>query len=336
MPTSGRVDERIAITLDASRTQMAEEARGLSEQRVRTLVLALRLGRWGSWWCQFSDSAEAVRQLTDIGRQLVPHLLRGSDPAALVRRLIEVVGDMAAVLVTSERAGWEREAHQLRQRIDAKDDMLRLAVHELRGPVSKLRGYLSLLSDGDATDQSAQIVAQAQIAADQLVPLIDGLAAVVRLEDGVDILRRRPCRLAELVDKVLIAVRPEGESRNVALEQRVDGELVATVDSDQLHIAIANLVSNAIRYAPVGSCVRVETELRGAALAIAVSDQGPGMEPHEAAVIFEAHRRGASAQGPGMGLGLYIVRRIVEAHGGTVQVASTPGQGATFTILLPP
>ncbi|MGH7867415.1 MAG: sensor histidine kinase [Candidatus Dormibacteraceae bacterium] len=110
-------------------------------------------------------------------------------------------------------------------------------------------------------------------------------------------------------------------------------DILATVDRHLLRLALINLVGNAIKYSPDQSKVRI-TVKANPDLTIAVSDEGPGIEASEAERVFERWQRGATATASGLGLGLYLVRKIVDLHGGQVTLDSTPGDGSTFTILL--
>jgi two-component system, sensor histidine kinase LadS len=113
-------------------------------------------------------------------------------------------------------------------------------------------------------------------------------------------------------------------------------DLEIMADRERLRIALVNLLGNAIKYAPPASTVTIDVERKSSQVVIAVHDQGPGVPVAEAKRLFDKHQRGpCGSQAPGLGLGLYIVRRIVELHEGTVAVRNGSGEGAVFSIRLP-
>ncbi|HEU5087085.1 MAG TPA: ATP-binding protein, partial [Roseiflexaceae bacterium] len=153
--------------------------------------------------------------------------------------------------------------------------------------------------------------------------------------------RRMPLDPAHLVERALLEYQPHIEHANVELVYSADADLPLIQGDDAvLRRALHNLISNAIKYGSAGGriVVAVTRDPRGSAVQISVSDQGPGIGPADMPHIFEPFYRGAQAlasQLHGSGLGLSLVKAAVEAHRGSVSVHSVPGQGSTFTMVLP-
>jgi signal transduction histidine kinase len=224
----------------------------------------------------------------------------------------------------------------VRELLDRQSAFIRLAVHELRRPLAMAQGHLSMISDGtfgsipEEADPSLQATASA---VQEMGALVDGLAAVARLDDGAASLHRRPCSLGRLAADCMASVEMEARYRHVALELH-GPDVDADVDPAHLRIAVVNLLSNAIQHNPAGSSVALSVATATEAVTITVADRGPGIAAGDADHIFEPWYQGQQAS-DGLGLGLWIVHRIVEWHGGRVTLESAPGRGSTFGIVLP-
>jgi signal transduction histidine kinase len=225
----------------------------------------------------------------------------------------------------------------VRELLERQSVLLRLTLHELRRPLGVAGGYLSMIQEGSLGPPPESPHAQQGLAAvagalQEMGALIDGLAAVAMQEDQAS-LRRRPSRLRTVAASAVEAVEQEARSRQVVVVQ-MGPDVEAEVDGERLRVALVNLIANAIRHSPTGATVEVGVQHDANAVTIVVSDDGPGILPADAAHIFDPWYRGAGASS-GLGLGLWIVRRIVEWHGGQVTLESAPGHGATFCVVLP-
>jgi signal transduction histidine kinase len=223
----------------------------------------------------------------------------------------------------------------------AKSDFMRLASHELRGPVAVLRGYLSMLDEGALGElpEPARRVMPVLLGKVQAMNwLVDEMLETARLEDSRLQLHVAPIELGALARGVVANVRhtlPAGHTlRLETAESRVD----VVADPQRVTTMMTNLLDNAIKYSPEGGEVVCSVRGdRGKAL-VAVSDQGIGIEPRDQARLFTRFGRvasGGSREIGGTGLGLYLSRELARLHGGDITVRSEPGRGSTFTIELP-
>jgi signal transduction histidine kinase len=252
----------------------------------------------------------------------------------LVPRLFQAAAVLTSVVTTGQQGANE----ELRAVVDVKSNQLRQATHELRRPVSVVNGHLSLILDGSfgiVPNELLPSLHTMQGAISQMQELLDLLAEAARLEDRAQALRKERTALGHLVRDAIRAVEAEATARQVVIEQDLpEPDLIAHVDPHHLRIALMNLIANAVKFTKEGSRVMVKVRVDEDGFAIAVTDQGPGIAPEERERIFERwHRAGSSS--PGLGLGLAIVRDIMEMHGGRLHLESPPGAGATFTIVVP-
>jgi two-component system OmpR family sensor kinase len=234
------------------------------------------------------------------------------------------------MLAQIELAFDEKTASEARLRQFVAD-----ASHELRTPLTSIRGYAELLRKGGFNDEEGRQRALARIEheAARMGGLVDDLLLLARLDQG------RPLEMTP-VDLARVARDAVDDARAVApghpVELRAPGPVLVAGDRDRLGQVAHNLVRNALIHTPPGTPVRVEVARRGDRAVLAVVDQGPGMDPAQAARVYDRFYRGdASRTGQGTGLGLSIVRAIAQALGGTARAESSPGRGASFVVELP-
>ncbi len=239
----------------------------------------------------------------------------------------------------AELADMARRFNQLAANLErqqvAQLTFLAGVAHDLRNPLAALRSSADLLSIGppDPTRQRVAAVLGRQV--DRIDRMLGDLLDGVRIEAGELELRPERCSVPTLAEEVVELYRSTTPSHEIDLV--VDAEdAVVTADPTRLGQVLTNLISNGIKYSPDGGRIEVAIGVEGQKVAISVADRGIGIEPGDLQRIFEPFQRVGHArdQIPGTGLGLSVVRRIVQAHGGEIRVMSEPGLGSTFEIRL--
>ena len=249
-------------------------------------------------------------------------------------------GRLVSELATQKQA-IEQQNGELRQLNDLKNSFLGMAAHDLRNPLSNIQMALSLLSDreGNWTEAMRQSLVEDSLAqTDYMLQLLHDLLDVSQIEAGKltinPVLTRVGSFLGETVQRHHQLAQPK--ATQVVLELEVEGTICA--DLIRLRQVMDNLISNAVKFSPPGSTVTVRARPDEGGWRFEVQDQGPGLTDVDKQSLFQHFAR-LSARPTGdeksTGLGLAITRRIVEAHGGTIGVDSTPGQGAIFWVTLP-
>jgi PAS domain S-box-containing protein len=236
----------------------------------------------------------------------------------------------------------ERESRQAAEAASrAKDAFLATVSHELRTPLSPILTWTRMLRQGGlGPDQAARAIEVIERCARSQAQLVEDLLDVSRIVAGKMRLEVRPVMVAPLIEKAVDIVRPAADAKNVRLQVVLDTEVGAILgDAERLQQVVWNLLSNAVKFTPRDGRVHVVLERVNSHIEIAVSDTGQGIAPAFLPYVFERFQQaevGASRTHGGLGLGLAIVRHIVEAHGGTVHAESPgAGRGAVFTVKLP-
>jgi PAS domain S-box-containing protein len=213
--------------------------------------------------------------------------------------------------------------------------------HELRTPLATIVGCAELLEDGVGGPLDAvgvRQVSEIQGAARRLEVLLDDLIDFTRLEAGTFQLDRQPLALQHLVAEVVAGFAHQAAQGGVEVRPPAGQEdLLVEADHRRMRQVLGHLVHNALKFAPRGSEVRLAVWGEGDEVCCEVTDAGEGITPARQARMFERFTQleGGVRQGKGLGLGLYVCRTLVEAHGGRIGVHSRPGEGATFWLRLP-
>ena len=209
--------------------------------------------------------------------------------------------------------------------------------HDLRTPLTRLRGTAEIaLASVPDIDRYREALADCVEESDRVLAMLNTLMDISEAESGAMPLQREQVRLAEVVGRATDLYRDVADAKGVALETNLDETLYVIGDRVRLEQVAANLIDNAIKYTPSGGRVVVETTVTGAVASFRVQDTGTGIPAEELPRIWGRLFRGDSSRTErGLGLGLSLVRAIVEAHGGTVDVESQSGKGSVFTVALP-
>jgi len=219
-----------------------------------------------------------------------------------------------------------------------RDEFASVIAHDLRSPVSALRLQSQLLLEQAAADElrvPRRAIERIHHATDDLVQMIEDLLDASRLEAQRLVLHPEPCALDELVQEIIERERPALGTH--AVELQLQPAPRALVDRHRFAQILTNLVENAAKYSDEGRPIRVVVAPGGAGVAVRVEDEGWGIAADELPRLFDRfyQAKRARAKKSGLGLGLYIVKGLVESHGGRISVASTPGRGSRFAVWLP-
>ncbi len=249
-----------------------------------------------------------------------------------------VLMSLALYVLTRAQAHARQSAERA---VGLRDEFLSVAGHELRTPLTSLSLKLSGLSHaaasmgGPLAQRAVRDVEVAQRQVRNLADLISQLLDVTRISRQGLLLRREEVDLAAVVREGVEALAPQAERAGCAVEVHAEGPVVGRWDRLRLEQVVTNLMTNALKYG-AGRPVRVAVSREGSVARLEVEDQGIGIEPEALQRIFDRFERAVSERHyGGLGLGLYITREVVEAHGGTISARSAPGRGATFTVELP-
>lgn len=249
--------------------------------------------------------------------------------------ILDQHGNVTAVV------GAFRDITTLKEAARIKDEFVSVVSHELRSPLTPIRGYVQLVARELAREGNHDLQVQRLNSIDghvvRLARLVDDLLDVSRLRAGSLEIRPVETDLVELCRDV-VQVRSVGEMENRIVFDARRTSITGTWDPDRIQQVVDNLVGNALKYSPPTGTVTVTVDANGDRGVISVADQGPGISESDRQNIFGAFFRtseATSSQAPGLGLGLYICRELVRAHDGSIEVTEAPGGGAEFRVTLP-
>jgi signal transduction histidine kinase len=233
----------------------------------------------------------------------------------------------------------EHANEQLRRVLEQHNEFLNIAAHDLKNPITSIIGFADILIEEETSGpQTAEFLELMRDSALRMATTISQLQDTEMLDSGTLILRPVRENLAAMIRDVLSRNEVQAAAKQIRVEFDFPTELYCDVDPDYMPRVIDNLVSNAIKYSPRGSSVQVRLGTRSGSVRLEVADQGPGLTEDDMQRVFGKLQR-LSARPTGgessTGLGLYIVHTLVNLHGGTIHVESSPGHGAAFIVHLP-
>ncbi|HEY0344879.1 MAG TPA: ATP-binding protein [Solirubrobacteraceae bacterium] len=347
--------EALGTAFNTMGQDLAEASARVETQRQRLATTMESLGDG----LVIVDSGERITTMNPRTRELAAGLQPGGaayGPHSPLPRLQDALaGEVTvqhagnALAITAARlAGpeggvvWTLRDITERARLEqAKSDFVATASHELRSPLTSIKGFIELLESTNSenlTERQQEFIRIVLQSTDRLVDLVNDLLDIARIESGQFEIHARSVDLRPIVEEVAVLMQP----RLLEKRQRLDLEIAeprppAFADPTRVRQIITNLVTNAHLYTSEEGTITVRLEGDRQATRITVSDSGRGMSPEDLRRIFDRFYRGASDErkSPGTGLGLAIVKSLVDMHGGSVDVASEPGSGTTFAVSLP-
>jgi two-component system OmpR family sensor kinase len=245
-------------------------------------------------------------------------------------------------LVTALNAMLSRIEGSFAARVESEDRLRRFvadASHELRTPITAIRGFSELYRQGAVQGEqpTKDLVARIEGESVRMSTLVEDLLLLARLDEERQ-MEMKPINLVDIVDAAVSSARVSNPHHKIEFE-KPSHEIFILGDAPRVHQVIANLLANAGVHTPMGSQVALTISQEALGVAIAVSDNGPGLSPEAQSKIFQRFYRAdpsrARVDGEGSGLGLSIVDAVMRAHGGSVSVQSEPGNGAKFTLFFP-
>lgn len=246
--------------------------------------------------------------------------------------ILNSLASMSATAISNARL-----IKAIRDADDFRKALLELAAHDLRNPLTLALGYVSLLKDSlpASMEGPVSLASNAHTALNRINVLIEDLLGYQRLSTADLVMR--PCNVSQLLREVAVEFEPLVREKGHSLNLRIDPvPFIIQADEPLLRQAAGNLISNAIKYTPDNGTITLEVDCDRNLCVISVTDTGPGIPQEQHQELFKPFVRLPSAgTTPGSGLGLSLVQGIVQRHSGRVEVSSTPGNGATFSLILP-
>jgi signal transduction histidine kinase len=343
-PVGDVVTDRVGAIVEINAAACAMLGEGAEAMRGQFLVDRVAAAE-RSVWSQWIENACAVQHAQPLEAHM--HTTTG-DAWFLCRAFVAVergaddaVVALRFILLDASVELRARDAERLAQEARHKDNFLATLAHELRNPLAPIRAAVTLWREhgGELTDDrrrwSVDVVAR-QV--EHLSHLVDEILDVSRVTHGKIRLRRSVLDLRDVVDQAHEAVKASAQRHELRVEHE-DAPLFVDGDTTRLRQILVNIVENALRYTPAGAGIVVRTRREANDCIVEVCDEGVGIAPGDLEAVFDLFHQNESATGlgaAGLGLGLALVRKLVDLHGGTVSARSEGlGHGATFLVRLP-
>lgn len=264
------------------------------------------------------ESAQVREQLNEVN-------------SSLEQRIKTAIGDL------------ERSNQQLQQLDQAKDDFIAMASHQLRTPLTSIKGYLSLVLEGDVgeiTPEQRQALDEAFQATRSMTHVIHDFLNVSRLQTGRFMFDKKRVNLVDLIEDEIKNMKDVVENYQLKLKTEIEPKLPGLMDLDEAKVrqAFGNLLDNAIFYSKPKGLVEIEVNQAGGAIVVTIKDQGVGVPSDERSGLFKKFYRastGRKQRPDGTGIGLYLAKEIIEGHGGSVFYEPNQPEGSVFGFSLP-
>ena len=258
---------------------------------------------------------------------------------------VEEIREINATLQQSidEATDELRTKNRQLQRLDEiKDEFLSIASHQLRTPLTSVKGYIDMLLEGDFGPVSAkqrEVLGDVFTSSERMVQLINDFLNVSRIQTGRFTLERRPTDLEELIEKEIKLISTQLEQRDLKIDWKCDEVMpLLNIDTDKVRQVVVNMVDNAVYYSRPDTTIKIKLVKEKDNLVFTVTDTGIGVPAKEQVNLFGKFFRASNARKrrpDGTGVGLYLAKKIIDTHGGEVIFKSTEGRGSTFGFKLP-
>jgi len=329
--------EPIRMAIDNEAAARVDRAQAVARSARSTALIALAVALVLTIVVGSLMTRALLRPIQELRRGMA-HVAEGDfEPDVRVPRgRQDEIGDLARSFTTM--------AAQLAELDRLKAEFVSVASHEIKTPLSVIKGYVSLLADGiygPVSDQQKKTMGSIADQVDRLTRLVHRLLDISRFEAGGGRLEVRRINVRDFLDELTAGFHVLAYQNEVRFEVRVADDVPVNIegDADRLNEVLGNLLSNAFKFTRSGGTIRVETRRHdGAGVEVEVGDTGVGIPPEKLPKIFEKFyqvENEAQPRSVGSGLGLAIAREIVEAHGGTIGATSQEGKGTTFRVILP-
>lgn len=281
------------------------------------------------------ESAQAPDAGVDLSRAI--ELPIAGHSRRLLPRIVPIGGKRGAVLVLSD-------VTDLARLDEMRLELVAVASHELRTPLTTMRMTLSMLQERASTygDRDRELVATAMGGVEQLSGLVDEFLDLTRIEAGQLRLQWARLSIADLVRTTADSFATSCEQGKLSLDVSIASDMPASIAGDPARLAmvVSNLLSNAVKYTPAGGRIAVRATARNGSIVVEIDDSGPGVPLEFRERVFDRffrveQTRDAAFTAAGAGIGLYIARQVIEAHGGTIACEASPLGGARFVATLP-
>ena len=348
--------EALGRAFNAMGSDLAIASERVESQRQRLATTIRSLGD-GLVLC---DNHDRITSLNPRATELVPSLRVGSlahGPDSPLPPVAEALAgevtvrrehDLTLAVTAAHLAGpdggtvWTLRDITERARLEqAKSDFVATASHELRSPLTSIKGFMELLEttdSGNLSERQHEFIGIVLKSTDRLVDLVNDLLDIARIESGQFEVHARSVDLRETIEEVAALMTPRLQGKRQRLDVQIfDPRPPALADAARIRQVVTNLVTNAHLYTDEEGLITLRLEGDTRETRITIADTGRGMTPEDARRVFDRFYRGSGNErkSPGTGLGLAIVKSLVDMHGGSIDVASELGRGTTFTVRLP-
>lgn len=311
-------------------------------------------GEGAQLWELFSDRVENCEELRRVVREKYTNLPVGAawhtevkfredkhlafDVSLSAIRAAPTISN-GAILVPNECVVWVRNISEHKRKERFQREMLSTTTHDLKNPLAAILMSADLASDLVKQDQkAADLLVRIGSSAQSAINMIDEFLSVRRIQEGAFILRPASHVVREVLDETVKSFEPLALVKKIALNVNWKGVHDETwcFDRTGFQRVLGNLLSNAVKFTPREGRINVRAAIEGGALHVAVEDSGSGLAAYEVNSIFDRYSRlERHSDIQGTGIGLFVVKNIVAAHGGTIEVTSRPGHGTCFEFILP-